>query len=376
MTTVTTPRSSAPANDPERDPQSRQVPVRSFNEWDPLEEVIVGVIDGAMVPTWDSSLDATMPAASRDFFLAHAGRPFPSELVDPARRELDAFARRLEREGVRVRRPEVVDHARPFETPDWRCAAGLYAAMPRDTLLCIGDEIIEVPMAWRSRYHETTPYRPLLKEYFEAGARWSAAPKPELCDAQFDPDFTEPTDPNDMRYVVTEYEPTFDAADFTRCGRDIFAQRSHVTNAFGIEWLRRHLGDDYRVHVLAFDDLHPMHIDATLVPLAPGRVLVNPDRVKALPDLFRDWEVLEAPAPAHRPGDTNYMCSAWISMNVLMLDPQRVCVEETETPLIDAFRRWGFEPVPCALRNFNTFGGGFHCCTLDVRRTGTLESYF
>lgn len=25
--------------------------------------------------------------------------------------------------------------------------------------------------------------------------------------------------------VVTEFEPTFDAADFIRCGRDIIAQR-------------------------------------------------------------------------------------------------------------------------------------------------------
>ena len=53
-----------------------------------------------------------------------------------------------------------------------------------------------------------------------------------------------------MRFIVTEFEPVFDAADFARCGRDIFGQESHVTNRFGIEWLARHLGDGYRVHVL------------------------------------------------------------------------------------------------------------------------------
>ena len=30
------------------------------------------------------------------------------------------------------------------------------------------------------------------------------------------------------RYVTTEFEPCFDAADFIRAGRDIFAQRSQV----------------------------------------------------------------------------------------------------------------------------------------------------
>mgnify|MGYP003298904831 CR=1 FL=1 len=41
-----------------------------------------------------------------------------------------------------------------------------------------------------------------------------------------------------------------------------------------------------------------------------------------------------------------------------------------------AFKKnWGFTPIPCSFRNFNSFGGSFHCATLDVRRRGKLESY-
>jgi glycine amidinotransferase len=87
-----------------------------------------------------------------------------------------------------------------------------------------------------------------------AGARWSAAPKPELADELYDDQLTESEPDRPFRSVITELEPTFDAADFVRCGRDIFGQRSHVTNALGIEWLRRHLGDAYRLHVLEFAD--------------------------------------------------------------------------------------------------------------------------
>ena len=71
-----------------------------------------------------------------------------------------------------------------------------------------------------------------------------------------------------------------------------------------------------------------------------------------------------------------YMCSRWISTNVLMLDERRVLVEEGETSLIERFETWGFEPIPCPFRTVNTFGGGFHCATLDVRRRGALEDYF
>ncbi len=51
-----------------------------------------------------------------------------------------------------------------------------------------------------------------------------------------------------------------------------------VTNMMGIEWMRRHLGPKYNVHVISFDDPNPMHIDATFNIIGPGLAIVNPDR--------------------------------------------------------------------------------------------------
>src|SRR5438045_440878 len=73
--------------------------------------------------------------------------------------------------------------------------------------------------------------------------------------------------------VSTECEPRFDAADISRCGRDLFFQRSQVNNHFAIEWLQRPLGVGYRVHEVEFEDDRAVHIDATFVPLAPGKML-------------------------------------------------------------------------------------------------------
>ncbi len=350
-------------------------PVNSFNEWDPLEEVIVGVVDGATVPPSHIALKATLPDDQHDFFRKNAGKPFPPEQIAAAKKDLEELVRLLEAEGVKVRRPEPIDQLKPFGAPGWT-STGLYAAMPRDVLLVIGNEIIESPMAWRSRYMETSPYRPLLKEYFRGGAKWSAGPKPELRDGLYVYDWMEGKPGEPTRYVITEFEPTFDAADFIRCGRDIFAQKSNVTNDFGIEWLRRHLGDTYRIHVCEFDDPHPMHIDATLVPLAPGKLLINPDRVPKVPELFKGWDVFKAPRPIMPAEHTLYMTSKWINMNVIMLDEQRVVVEKSDEPMISCFKKWGFKPLLCNFRNFNSFGGSFHCATADVRRRGTLQSYF
>jgi glycine amidinotransferase len=348
--------------------------VNSYTEWQPLEEVIVGIIDEAHVPQWHVALEATMPEHQAQFFQQHGGRPFPAERIQAARRELEELVRILEGEGVTVRRPQPMQFGRPFATPDWSSPSGLYAAMPRDVLLAIGDELIEAPMAWRSRYFEIHAFRPLLKDYFESGARWTAAPRPQLLDDLYDAQYSDSAAA--PRYVTRELEPTFDAADFTRCGRDIFVQQSHVTNQLGIEWLRRHLGERFRVHEVAFHDDAPMHIDATFVPLAPGKVLVNPERVREVPAMFRGWEVLRAPQPTVPADHPLYMSSHWLTMNTLMLDERRVIVEQHEQPMIDAMRRWGFEPIPCPFRNFYSFGGSFHCATLDVRRRGGLECYF
>lgn len=107
-----------------------------------------------------------------------------------AAQELDGFAKILEAEGVTVRRPEVLpgDYAQEYSTPDFKARNGLYAAMPRDVLIVVGNEIIESPMAWRSRYFEYRPFRKLIKEYFHAGAKWTAAPKPFMSDELYVPE--------------------------------------------------------------------------------------------------------------------------------------------------------------------------------------------
>jgi glycine amidinotransferase len=353
--------------------ERRPIPVvNSFNEWDPLEEVIVGRVEDACIPEWHTMLAATMPASQHGFFQIYGGQKFAEELLCAAQRELEQLVTILVGEGITVQRPAALDWSMPFATPDFSQPAGLYAAMPRDFLLVVGDELIESPMAWRSRYFEFKAYRPLLKHYFQQGAKWTAAPKPELAKPLYNDDASLAGG----EWVITEFEPVFDAADFMRCGRDIFCQKSHVTNQFGIDWLQRHLGDDYRIHVLDFDDPKAMHIDATFVPLAPGRLLLNATRATGLPAMFDAWEILTPPPPVIPDDHPLYFTSKWVSINVLSLDEERVVVEEQEEPLIRFLKNRGFQPIPVPFRNFMSLGGAFHCATVDVRRRGALAHYF
>jgi glycine amidinotransferase len=363
--------------------------VQSFNEWDPLEEVIVGTVRGAVYP----ECSAIMAAAGEPDWLWHyQGVLVEEEHVRAADDQLEGLVRVLESEGVKVRRPDPVPLNVGFSSPYWHARCGWNTANPRDLFLVVGDEIIECASPMRNRYFEPLAYKRLFTEYFRAGARVTAAPRPALRDSLYDHNCRPPgwdgkgglgkrtlPDGTTHRYPITEQEPVWEAADFVRCGRDLFVQRSIVTNGLGIEWVRRHLGSGFRVHEIKTRCSTPCHIDTTFVPLAPGKVLVNPDWVGELPDCLRRWDVIAAPRPSYLPDSPMALpqfTSQWLSMNVLSIDPKRVLVDAQQVQLIRALEGWGFHPIPVPFDHVGPFGGSFHCATLDVRRRGTLESYF
>src|SRR5689334_11314411 len=361
-------------------PASRVSPVNSHNEWDPLEEVIVGRLEGAVIPSDHPVVTCNIPGLAARAQALFAGFRYPKILIEPAQCELDGFVRLLESLGVTVKRPEAVKHSKRFSTPEWS-SRGFCNSCPRYSMLVIGDEIIETPMVWPCRYFETHSYRPILKDYFRRGGRWTAAPRPQLTDELFDPEFRLPEKGEPISYILTEFEPVFDAADFFRCGRDLFVTRSNVTNASGIDWLRRHLGDGYRIHQIESLCPSPMHIDTTIRPLGPGKLLINPEYIDVdrLPDILKSWDILVAPEPdpiAEPLLRTTSLCGKWLNMNVLMVDETRVIVDPHHVTTMRAMKQWGLEPIPCEFLHYAAFGGAFHCATLDIRRRGKLESYF
>ncbi|XP_007903741.1 glycine amidinotransferase, mitochondrial isoform X1 [Callorhinchus milii] len=361
----------------------QECPVCSYNEWDTLEEVIVGRPENACVPPFTVEVKANTYEQHWAFYQQYGGQSFPTEHVKKAIAEIEGMCDILRAEGVTVQRPDIVDWSAKYNTPDFE-STGMYASMPRDILLVVGNEIIEAPMAWRARFFEYRAYRSLIKDYFRRGARWTTAPKPQMSDRLYDLDYpiVSVKERHKLaaqgKFVTTEFEPCFDAADFIRAGKDIFVQRSQVTNLMGIEWMRRHLAPTYRIHTISFQDPNPMHIDATFNIIGPGLVLSNPDRPCHQIDFFKKagWTIVQPPTPLIPDDHPLWMSSKWLSMNVLMLDEKRVMVDSNETTIQKMFEKLGIETVKVNIRYANSMGGGFHCWTSDIRRRGTLQSYF
>jgi len=231
----------------------------------------------------------------------------------------------------------------------------------------------------------------LFERYFkeDPNFRFAAAPKPRLTERTYKKDFWkeweslseeekwERAEKSD--WIPTEVEPLFDAADVVRFGRDLFVQKSMVTNDAGIDWLRRHY-PAHRIHKVRYRELTPWHMDTTLVPLRPGLVLFNPVRTPLEPqrELFEKngWEIVEAPKSVLKKKRPITFCSIWLNMNILVLDPKTVCVEASEPPMLELLDKHGFEVVPVPFYEVSPFGGGLHCGTADVYREGECEDYF
>jgi len=345
--------------------------VSSWNEWDPLEEVIVGSALNARFPTPDPS---TRLAEFPDREVEQIPRgPFPRQILEETEEDLGEFVRVLEENGVTVRRPDPWPHDEEFSTIHWS-SSGYYNYCPRDILLVIGDHILETPNVIRSRAQETFSYRTLLMDYMRSGAKWYSAPRPMLLDSLFDVDLSRPTPRND--------EPAFDAANVLRLGEDLIYLVSATGNELGGQWLQSILGDRIRIHFLK-DVYYGSHIDSTFVALRPGLMLCNPARVDddSMPEILKRWDVIYSPPMENTDRfSADYLSksigSDWIDMNAFSINPNLVVVDRDQTALIKLIESHGVDVIPLKLRHAKMLGGGFHCVTLDVRRAGTLERYF
>ena len=89
-----------------------------------------------------------------------------------------------------------------------------------------------------------------------------------------------------------------------------------------------------------------------------------------------DWKIVDAAQPAHNAPPPLCYSSVWLSMNVLVIDPKTVCVEESEVYQAEQIDKLGMEVIPVPFRDAYPFGGALHCATADVYREGKCEDYF
>lgn len=303
--------------------------INSINEWDPLEAIVVGEASHANWPSKDPVF-ATESERTLWTETPVPSGPVPQWIVDEANRELDILSETIVRYGATVYRPKPQDYV---------ALGGMYNYCPRDRLLIAGDTVVDCNMMYPARNQEIKSYYRLLE------------------DAK-----TILTMPRDQGMVL-------DAANICRLGDTWLFLESASGNRAAYDWLVRKFPN---INIELCNFYAGVHIDSTIVPLREGKVLLNASRVNEenCPKAFKDWERLYLTdlAIVEQPFYQYPYASKWIGMNMLVLDPETVILDASQTQLINILNSQGISTIPLTLSHSRTLGGGFHCVTLDTRR--------
>jgi len=336
--------------------------IYSKNEWDTLREVFVGNIENSNNPIKGKDLHC-INYADRDNIDDVKEGYYPKQVIEETKEDLEELVSTLESFGVKVKRPTTQDNSKPFLSNGEWMSDGYYNYCPRDSVIVIGDTIIESPMALRSRYFETFSFRDDFIDYMEKGARWVSAPKPRLRDDCYQRD-------NLNELTLTNVEPIFDAANILRCNNDILYLVSNTGNKLGAQWLQNFLGSEYKVHTL--ENMYSyVHLDSTISLLREGLCLLNAERVNEynIPEPLKSWDKIWCSDMVDIGYYPNYNhASIWVGINLLSLNSNLVICDENQIELHKQLYKNNVEVIPMRLRHARTLGGSFHCVTLDTWR--------
>lgn len=300
--------------------------ISSWNEWDPLREIVVGTATNANWPVHDLAFRAESKTTLWKDTPLPAG-PVPQWIIDETNEDLEGLCNILRQAGVTVHRPVDMDFA---------ARDGMYNYCPRDRLLIAGDVIVDTNMHYPCRNMETEALQEVLAN-------------------------------NTVLEMPRESQFVLDAANVCRLNDTLLYLESASGNRAAAVWLDAHL-PNWTVETCNF--YAGVHIDSTVVPLREGLVLLNGTRVNEAncPRVFETWDKIYVDNVVPQGFYQYPYASKWIALNMLVIDPHTVIVDRHQTDLIKKLQQWSFTVVPHELRHSRTLGGGFHCVTLDTWR--------
>jgi scyllo-inosamine-4-phosphate amidinotransferase 1 len=299
----------------------------SRNEWDPLKRIVVGSATNANWPLHDPVFKLESEKTTWTETPVPSG-PVPDWIVAEANEDLNRLATTLSNLGVQVERPTDMN----FVAHD-----GMYNYCPRDRLIVHGSKLIDPAMMYPCRDMERECLWDILQEATEVIEM-----------------------PRDQDMVL-------DAANILRLNDTWLYLESASGNRAAYDWLCRQVPE---INIELCNFYAGVHIDSTIVALREGLVMLNASRVTeaTVPKVFADWEKIWVHDVVAQGFHEYPYASKWIAMNMLVVDPHTVIVDQYQTDLIRTLESHKFTVIPLELRHSRTLGGGFHCVTLDLHR--------
>jgi glycine amidinotransferase len=362
--------------------------VNSHNEWDKLEEVIIGAGFPESIPV----NDITFKLFFHDNIYGHKDVSYSEpwtidkKFIDCHKEDVEGFASLLKSHNITVVRPKIPESLTSVKTPAWR-STNYPALNVRDLTIIIGNEIIEIPSSCRYRVFENDYIKHIFLDYFKKGAKWTSAPRPIITDNSYDKSRIYKLSDSSMNYyedlkskfkspLDCGIEIMFEAANCMRLGDKILFNAPTEHERLGVRWLQEQIGSKYKIWTCEIAD---NHIDSCFLPIRPGLAVITKDIINSLPKPLQKWDFIKAPFLIDPDYNSDYLpiSSEKIFCNFLSISPsQIICFPEYYNHLAPQLKKYNVEVIPHRLRYARLFGGGHHCLSLDIRRKSKLENYF
>lgn len=300
--------------------------IHSFNEWDKLRAVVVGVASNANWPSTDPVFAKEMSEAPWKETPPPSG-PAPQHIVDEANEDLQGLCDILLNAGVDVYRPKDMD---------FPSRGGMYNYCPRDRLLIAGDDVVDPAMMY--------PCRDMEIENLDFVTQFANVK----------------TMPRDQNMIL-------DAANISRLNDTWLMLESPSGNRAAYNWLCEQFPD---INIELCNFYAGVHIDSTISPVNEDLVIVNASRVNkdTLPKALQGKDIIWVDEVVPQSFYEYPYASSWIAINTLSIDPNTIIVDTAQTKLHKQLEKRGITVIPHTLRHSRTLGGGFHCVTLDLWR--------
>jgi len=211
------------------------------------------------------------------------------------------------------------------------------------------------------------------------------------------------------------YDKFINSACMTRIGKDLYYCSTVPDNKFSYKNLKKIYSElkneyfsDYRMHLVKSDT----HSDAIYTPVQPG-LIISLSNIQNYSKSFPDWEVVYLSSQSYYdkkvgafldlkkknagkwwvPGeelndDFTDFVESWLNdwviyveetifdVNMLMINPTNVIVNNYNKEVFNAFDRHGITPHVINFRHRYFWDSGIHCITSDLSRQGTIQDYF
>tara|TARA_Y100000992_G_C21267771_1_gene494906 strand:+ start:824 stop:1888 length:1065 start_codon:yes stop_codon:yes gene_type:complete len=350
--------------------------VSSYTSWQPLEEVIVG---RAYTPDYF------------DFIENVQVRNQIQQILFETNEDLDRLQKTCEEYGARVRRPGLVNKDIFIRTQTSENGASIPPLTPRDWQITLGEKLLRV-----------LPVDELDEICADYGTQ-VVNPHKEFADANWING--KPGDTFDPNCVLNGSS----ASCIVRCGTDVFFDNSEMLTPVQSKWIQQNCLDSrYRFHEAITDG----HGDAVFAILKPGVLLSSKwdDQLDLAKD-FPNWDVCkvwdssiwaamkvgkfkeenfngawyvqgQTPTPEFTHYVDTYL-KEWVGyvsdtvfdVNCLVLDEEHVIFSAYNKQVFDYCEKHKINPIISELRHSYFWDGGVSCCTQDIRRKGSLETY-